>query len=450
MDDIQKTNPFRHKSGQFKMAMGQTLTMNDLPKERLQRYRDLLAKRSILKEVEYNAILDGYLAEDNAFLKEWNSKKKKYEKDNPTVEGVHVDAMMGGKKKKPKPVFTEGMYKEKNVPADQELYDRVKEEAKQKFDVYPSLYANNWLVAEYKRRGGVYKMVKADDTVATALMKLLANTVSVYHEAHGFHWNVKGQDFAQYHALFAEIYSDLYESVDPIAENILKMGYNAPYQMSQLVALRTIPEAFPVSEPLNMALELLKSIEMLIIADKETFDVANKANEQGVANFLAELIDANQKWAWQLRSSVGLQKVNEHHGEGGRFASRSGGGAGGSESISPEASARLDRASSIQAAGPTKYTSASDIASEKNAMGTATKDQAIGKAHQHDRDFQSHSQASSDLANTATGAGDKRSAYEADSKKMSTEAAISFHLAGAWTAQAQSLGAKPSELMRKP
>jgi hypothetical protein len=39
---------------------------------------------------------------------------------------------------------------------DPELYLAVKEEAKEKFDVYPSIYANSWLVREYKARGGRY------------------------------------------------------------------------------------------------------------------------------------------------------------------------------------------------------------------------------------------------------------------------------------------------------
>ena len=40
-----------------------------------------------------------------------------------------------------------------NVPVNKALYARVKAEAKRKFDVYPSAYANAWLVREYKKRG---------------------------------------------------------------------------------------------------------------------------------------------------------------------------------------------------------------------------------------------------------------------------------------------------------
>lgn len=48
----------------------------------------------------------------------------------------------------------------KGEPADKELYNRVIAEAKRKFDVYPSAYANAWVVQEYKRRGGKYKSGK--------------------------------------------------------------------------------------------------------------------------------------------------------------------------------------------------------------------------------------------------------------------------------------------------
>jgi len=62
------------------------------------------------------------------------------------------------KDKKPINVPTEKMEK-RNVPTNPSLYARVKAAAKAKFDVYPSAYANAWLVREYKRRGGGYRVV---------------------------------------------------------------------------------------------------------------------------------------------------------------------------------------------------------------------------------------------------------------------------------------------------
>lgn len=48
----------------------------------------------------------------------------------------------------------------RNEPIDKALYARVKAAAKGKFAVYPSAYANGWIVQEYKRRGGKYRVVR--------------------------------------------------------------------------------------------------------------------------------------------------------------------------------------------------------------------------------------------------------------------------------------------------
>tara|TARA_A100001015_G_scaffold265460_1_gene313848 strand:+ start:68 stop:256 length:189 start_codon:yes stop_codon:yes gene_type:complete len=50
--------------------------------------------------------------------------------------------------------------KKRPVPTNKKLYAQVKAAAKRKFKVYPSAYANGWLVRTYKARGGSYRMGK--------------------------------------------------------------------------------------------------------------------------------------------------------------------------------------------------------------------------------------------------------------------------------------------------
>lgn len=47
--------------------------------------------------------------------------------------------------------------KVRNIPTNKKLYARVKAATKRKFAVYPSAYANAYLVREYKKRGGRYR-----------------------------------------------------------------------------------------------------------------------------------------------------------------------------------------------------------------------------------------------------------------------------------------------------
>jgi len=144
--------------------------------------------------------------------------------------------------------------------------------------------------------------------LAPKLGKLLADVVTLAMHAQGAHWNVKGQDFQQFHALFADIYEDVEDSIDPLAENILKLGYDAPFRMTEFVAMREVndPDVAP-DTPQALALLLLAGSEGVLECLREAFDEAAEANEQGVANFLADRIDAHQKWAWQLKTILGLQ-----------------------------------------------------------------------------------------------------------------------------------------------
>jgi len=50
--------------------------------------------------------------------------------------------------------------KGENVPTNPSLWSRAKAEAKRKFKVYPSAYANAWAAKEYKSKGGGWRKKK--------------------------------------------------------------------------------------------------------------------------------------------------------------------------------------------------------------------------------------------------------------------------------------------------
>lgn len=138
-----------------------------------------------------------------------------------------------------------------------------------------------------------------------ALRRLLADAISYSLRAHGFHWNVVGSDFAEYHALFGSIYEDVESSVDPIAENIRKMDGLAPFRLPEIMALRSIVDV-PVATPMpaEMTADLLAGNETMLVSLNAAFGAADATGEQGIANFIAERIDAHQKIGWMLRSSL--------------------------------------------------------------------------------------------------------------------------------------------------
>lgn len=67
-----------------------------------------------------------------------------------------------GKGGKPINVQTEQVLLEKNKPTNPSLWSKAKSLARQKFDVYPSAYANGWASKWYKSKGGGWKSVNED------------------------------------------------------------------------------------------------------------------------------------------------------------------------------------------------------------------------------------------------------------------------------------------------
>jgi starvation-inducible DNA-binding protein len=148
------------------------------------------------------------------------------------------------------------------------------------------------------------EMTTSTVQVADALKGLLSNVIAMYSTAHRAHWNVAGPDFAQYHELFGNIYDDIYSnSVDPLAENIRKLG-SFPYSLTYMVESASIKDDSMTTEASELALDMYKKNVVMLAMLKDVFDMANAANEQGVANFVAERIDMHQKWQWQLGSSL--------------------------------------------------------------------------------------------------------------------------------------------------
>ena len=140
------------------------------------------------------------------------------------------------------------------------------------------------------------------------LTELLADVVSFYFRAHGAHWNVKGADFSEYHKLFLKIYEDVYESIDPIAENLRKLGSIAPFTLGSFMALRCLEDAPAIlQDPIALANDLLVANDMILDELSDAFDCATAYNQQGVANFLAGRIDSHQFWKWQLTASLGME-----------------------------------------------------------------------------------------------------------------------------------------------
>ena len=115
-----------------------------------------------------------------------NKDKKGLQKLVKGLKGssqAHLDQM-----KKLKKMISDEYIEEKSVPNNPKLWAAKKAQAKAKFDVYPSAYANGWAAKQYKAAGGTWRSAKesvevnesASGAAAIGLAKMVGGAAAKY------------------------------------------------------------------------------------------------------------------------------------------------------------------------------------------------------------------------------------------------------------------------------
>lgn len=140
------------------------------------------------------------------------------------------------------------------------------------------------------------------ETLQEMMKKVLADTFALYLKAHNYHWNVEGVNFPQYHEFFGNLYEELHDAIDPIAEQIRALDTYAPGSMTRFLELTEIEDELTVPVEVEMARRLVTDNERVLATLNIAFKLADTMDKQGLADFIAGRIDTHSKHGWMLRS----------------------------------------------------------------------------------------------------------------------------------------------------
>ena len=140
--------------------------------------------------------------------------------------------------------------------------------------------------------------------LAEEMKVLLADTFALYLKAHNFHWNVVGKDFHQYHAFFGEIYKQLHDAVDLVAEEIRQLGVFVPGSLGRFQALTAIKDEVQVPECNDMVSKLYNDNQKVLATLEKVYKLAEDNQTYGLSNFIQDRMMEHQRLAWQLSSSM--------------------------------------------------------------------------------------------------------------------------------------------------
>ena len=142
-------------------------------------------------------------------------------------------------------------------------------------------------------------------SIAQGLSRVLADTYTLYLKTHSYHWNVTGPQFNDLHAMFMVQYTELWTSVDLIAERIRSLGHFAPGSYGAFGKLSSIKDEDEVPSAGAMIENLLLGHETVARTCREVFPVAEQASDQPTLDLLTQRLQVHEKTAWMLRSLLG-------------------------------------------------------------------------------------------------------------------------------------------------
>jgi len=143
------------------------------------------------------------------------------------------------------------------------------------------------------------------DELIQKMKVYLASCFSVYLKAHNFHWNVEGINFNEMHAFLSDIYTDYYEAVDDIAEQIRQLGSYAPGSLARFKELTTIDDQVNAIQDAPTMLSLLRDDNQKIIElGTELSGLAGKEKKLGLQNYLQGKLMDQSKLAWKLNACL--------------------------------------------------------------------------------------------------------------------------------------------------
>lgn len=146
--------------------------------------------------------------------------------------------------------------------------------------------------------------------LADSLKIGLASSYVFQIKVQNFHWNIEGPDFPQYHKFLDDLYNEINDNaIDQTAELIRQLDNYSPGSITRFSELSIIQDQTKIPRAELMMKELYEDNTKLLNMWKEMFPIAEQENEQGIANFIAERIDAHGKHGWMLRSILKTQRA---------------------------------------------------------------------------------------------------------------------------------------------
>ena len=141
--------------------------------------------------------------------------------------------------------------------------------------------------------------------VIDSLQNLLADFQVYYTNLRSFHWNVKGKGFFRLHDQYEEMYTEVADQIDEIAERILMLGGTPENKFSNYLKTAQIKEVSAVNDADQTVKSTLESLSHLIASERKIVALADENDDEVTLGQMGDYLSAQEKQVWMLTAFLG-------------------------------------------------------------------------------------------------------------------------------------------------
>lgn len=150
----------------------------------------------------------------------------------------------------------------------------------------------------------IFEQASADSELIQSLDQVLIDSQVFRQKAHTYHWNVEGPLFHSLHDFFGDIYEEMEEAVDEIAEHVRALGAYPTSDLSAYPQETRLSDPEPPSdlEAGAMISGLLINNQELIETLVEAEEASKQANNEAILDFVVGRHDQHSIYHYKLSS----------------------------------------------------------------------------------------------------------------------------------------------------
>jgi len=133
-----------------------------------------------------------------------------------------------------------------------------------------------------------------------SLQQLLADYQVFYTNLRGFHWNIKGNQFFVLHKQYEEMYNNVSEKADELAERILMLGGEPVNKFSEYLKVAKVKEVSGVSSASESLKNVLDTYSYFIGEERKLLALASELADEATVALMSDYLKEQEKLVWML------------------------------------------------------------------------------------------------------------------------------------------------------